>query len=270
LYNGIREYEFENDEDLAAFYEGRLKIELAQNQYLLIKKDGNYIDKFFWDGTKLQKVKWKPIESQYIETIRPLNIKQELYFHLLSTNIPCVSVSGVSGSGKSYISTAWAVQELLKGKYNKLVVIRNNIGVENVGELGAIPGDVNEKLRVHVAFLTDIISDIAFDMLINKNQIEVPYLGYLRSRSFSDSIILVNEAQNLSVAHIYMILTRVAKNTRIIFDHDVDQIDRKNLARDNGVEKMLESLKGHKLFGAVEFDRIERSEVAQMAELLRK
>lgn len=269
MYNGIREYEFESDEDLAAFYEGRLKIDLLRNQYFLIKKDGEYIDKFFWDGNKIQKVKWKPIESQYLETIKPLNVKQELYFHLLSTSIPCISVSGVSGSGKSFISTAWAVQELMKGRYNKLIIVRNNIGVENIGELGAIPGDVNEKLKVHVAFISDIISDYAFDILVNQNKIEVPYVGYLRSRSFSDSIILVNEAQNLNVAHVYMILTRVAKNTRIIFDHDVDQIDRKSLARDNGMEKMLESFKGHKLFGAVEFDKIERSEVAQMAELLR-
>jgi PhoH-like ATPase len=269
LYNGIREYEFESDEDLAAFYENRFKIEMLRNQYLLIKKDGEYIDKFFWDGSKLQKVKWKPIESQLLDKIKPLNAKQELYFHLLEQNIPCISVSGVSGSGKSFLSTAWAVQELMRGKYNKLIVIRNNIGVENVGELGILPGDANEKLKIHVAFIGDIISDYAFDMLLTQNKIEVPYIGYLRSRSFSDSIILVNEAQNLNISHVYMILTRVAKNTRIIFDHDVDQIDRKILARDNGVEKMLDAFKGHKNFGAVEFDKIERSEVAQMAELLR-
>jgi predicted ribonuclease YlaK len=85
----------------------------------------------------------------------------------------------------------------------------------------------------------------------------------------SDSIILVSEAQNLTTSLIKTILFRVWENSTIIFDADLDQIDKKCFEKDNGIVGMVESLKGNKLFGMCELDVIERSEVAKLAGLIK-
>jgi predicted ribonuclease YlaK len=106
-------------------------------------------------------------------------------------------------------------------------------------------------------------------MLLQKNQLEVAYLGTMRGRSLSDACILVSEAQNLTTSHVKMLISRVAKNSSIIFDFDIDQIDKKTFEKDNGMQNMIECLKGEKLFGMVEFDKVERSEVAALADLIK-
>jgi predicted ribonuclease YlaK len=210
LYNGIKVVEF-SDEELADFYSGSLKVDALTNQYVLIKsKDSDtIIDKYKYDGCKFIKVKYKAFESQMLNKIKPRNGGQELLFDLLDSRTPVACVIGQGGVGKSFISTAFALQELQKGNYNKLIIIRNNIGVDNVPDTGFIPGDMLDKLRPFLAFIGDIVSDYGLEMLLNQNKIEMVYLGTIRGRSLSDSIILVSEAQNLTTSLIKTILFRV-------------------------------------------------------------
>ncbi len=107
------------------------------------------------------------------------------------------------------------------------------------------------------------------DNFLQSSKIELCYLGTMRSRSLSDCIVLVNESQNLSTNLVKMIITRIGEKSTLIFDYDLDQIDKKSFERDNGMMAMTESLKGNSLFGMVELDRIERSEVARLAELIK-
>jgi PhoH-like ATPase len=201
--------------------------------------------------------------------IKPRNLRQELYFDLLDSDVPVKCILGVAGSGKSMVSTAYALQELQRGKYNKLVIIRNNVSVADVSDIGSIPGDTLDKLRPYLAFVGDIVSDYGLDMLLNQNKIEMAYLGTIRGRSLTDCIILVSEAQNLTTHLIKTIITRVGENSTIIFDADLEQIDRKSFEKDNGICSMVESLKGNELFGMCEFDIIERSKVARLASLIK-
>ena len=104
---------------------------------------------------------------------------------------------------------------------------------------------------------------------LQQNKIQISYLGDMRSRSINNSIILCNESQNLNTELIKMIITRVGEDSRLILDFDLSQIDHKNFEKDNGMLAMLEGLQGNELFGAVELDRIERSAVARLAELIK-
>jgi PhoH-like ATPase len=269
MYSGIKELQLENDQ-MAAFYENRMVVDLLPNQYLLVKDmQGNYIDKFRWDGKKLIKIKSKSIDNDIIGKIKPLNIKQECFFDLLDSNVPIKTITGGMGTGKSFLSTAWALQEIQKEHFNKLIIVRNNVDVADVPAIGALPGDVSEKLKVYCAFVSDIISHEIFEQLLIQNKIEIAYLGTMRGRSLMDSIVLCSEAQNLTTNHVKLLISRIAKNSNIIFDFDIHQIDKKSFKDDNGMIAMIESLKGHKLFGVVELDKVERSEVAELSELIK-
>ena len=268
MYNGIKELEL-SEEELANFYDGSLKVDALTNQYLLIKFEGSIVDKFRYDGKKFVKLKYKSLESQILGDIKPRNMRQELYLDLLANDkIPVKAALGVAGSGKTFLATAYALQELQRGKYERMVIIRNGIKVQGVPDLGTLPGDATEKLKNSCLFMADIIGDFFFDSFLQSNKIQISYLGDMRSRSISNSIILCNESQNLNTELVKMIITRVAENSQLIMDFDLSQIDHKNFEKDNGMLSLLEGLKGNELFGAVELDRIERSAVARLAELL--
>jgi len=269
LYNGIKTLEL-SEEELFDFYSGKLKVDALRNQYLLLKLEDKIVDKFRYDGSKFIKLKYKELRSQILGDIRPKNIRQELYMDLLCNDkIPVKAALGIAGSGKTFMASAYALQELQNGKYERMVIIRNGITVQGVPSLGTLPGDATEKLKNSCMFMADIIGDLFFDNLLQQNKIQISYLGDMRSRSISNSIILCNESQNLNTELIKMIITRVGENSQLILDFDLSQIDHKNFEKDNGMLSMLEGLQGNELFGAVELDRIERSAVAKLAELIK-
>jgi PhoH-like ATPase len=269
VYNGIKEITLSNEE-LEAFYKNNLKIDALPNQYVLIKSESGVVeDKYKQFNGKLTKLKYKTFESQILGKIKPRNIRQELYMDLLDSETPVKAVFGLAGSGKTMLGTAWALQEIQKGKYSKLIVVKNNISVQDVGELGALPGDLTDKLKVHCAFVADIVSDFMFDSLIQNNRLEIAYLGTMRGRSLTNSICLVSEAQNLTTNLIKMILSRIGEGSMLILDFDLDQIDRKNFERDNGMLSLTDSLQGNPLFGVVELLDVERSAVARLASLIK-
>lgn len=255
---------------MASFYTGNLKIDALYNQYLLIKNtEGQVIDKYRFDGNKFVRIRNRPLESQILSKIKARNIRQELFMDLLDTNIPLKVVFGTAGSGKSYLATAWALQEVHKGNYSKLVVIRNNIIAKDSTDIGAIPGDETQKLKSHCMFIADIIDEFMFDTLLQQGKIQLAFLGNMRGRSLSNSIILCSEAQNLNVNLVKMIITRIGDKSTLIFDLDWDQIDNRKFETDNGMISLVESLKGNPLVGIVELQDIERSAVAKLAALIK-
>jgi PhoH-like ATPase len=259
-----------SDEEMADFYGNKLKFDMRTNEYLLIKNNaGDIVDKYKYSNSKLSKVKYKSIESQILGRIKARNIKQELFMDLLDSDIPLKVVTGVIGSGKSMLSTVWALQEMQRGKFNKLVVIRNNVDVQDVPGIGALPGTETEKLKSYCMFISDIISDFMFDTMLQQNKIELCYLGSLRGRSFNDCCVLCSEAQNLTTTLVRMIVSRMGENSVLIFDGDLDQIDRNSYSKDNGLMAMANSLAGNPLFGMVELDLIERSALARLSSLIK-
>ena len=240
------------------------------NQYLAIKKDGSYIDKYKRDKNgKLEKVKFKVIESSLMGKVKPRNFKQELYFDLLNSDVPLVSDGGVAGSGKTYLTTCYALQELEKRTYEKIVFIRNNVAIQGVPELGILPGDENQKLRRFFAYVSDILNPFMFETYLQQQKIETVWLGSMRGRSISNSLVICSESQNLSTELIKMIISRMGDGSRLFIDYDLEQIDHKTFQKDNGVTAMISSLQGNESFGLVTLDLVERSELAKLASLIK-
>lgn len=268
MYNGIREVDC-TEEEIAQFYEGKLKYDLVPNQYLILKKDNVIIDKYKMDKEgKIQKVKYKIIESPIMGKIKPRNTRQELYFDLLESDVPLTIVSSQAGCGKTFIATCFAIQELEKKKYDKILFLRNNIPIEGTGELGILPGDTYDKLKGYFGYVSDILNPFLFENMVTQGKVEIAWLGDMRGRNISNSIVLCSESQNLTTSLVKMIISRMGENTRLIFDLDWNQIDNKKYEKDNGMTSAINSLSGNPMFGVVELLDVERSPLARLASLI--
>jgi len=272
MYTGIMEAQFD-DQELAEFYSNKEnKYNLYKNQYLLIKdKNEDIVDKFKWDGNKFVNVSFKKIKSEMLGEIKPKNIKQQCYFDLLEdANIKVKIVIGKAGTGKSFIATNWAIEKIISGKFERFIVLRNNIQTRGIKEIGFRQGSTDEKLSGFNTFMKDIITPDNFDRLKFENRLETPYLGEIRGRNFADCCVYVSEAQDLDIQIIKTIVSRIGEGSVLLLDGDLEQCDSKHFeGKNNGLQAICKSLAGNDLFGVVELDKCERSAVAALADLIK-
>jgi phosphate starvation-inducible PhoH-like protein len=137
---------------------------------------------------------------------------------------------GPAGTGKTYISAMKAVQLYLKGGYDKIILSRANVPTGR--SLGHFPGTVQEKMAPWLMPLTSNLEKGfgkgAYDTLVHAGNIEIQPLETIRGRSFEDSIILIDEAQNLNFEEIKAITTRLGEGSKLIMMGDPNQSDVDN------------------------------------------
>ena len=202
--------------------------------------------------------------------VAPKSKEQRLALHLLThPDISLVTLTGLAGSGKTYLSLAAALSGLYNKQYERIVVTRS---IEPVGrDIGFLPGDIKEKMAPWMNPFIDnfrqLLRDTTmFDMMIQKGQIEISPVTFIRGRSISDSFLIVDEAQNLTVHELKTIITRVGKGSKVVLMGDVDQIDTPYIdTLSNGLTVTIERFKGSPIFGHVTLKTGERSELATLA-----
>jgi predicted ribonuclease YlaK len=270
-YSGLLDITM-TDSQLADFYQGVFEEPILTNQYLIIRNTaGEVIDKYIYDGRGFARIKFKAIDNGFTNKIKPLNVRQELLFHLLQsgTKIPVKLIDGCFGVGKSFVALNWALEAVNKHDYDKVVYIRNNIEVKDTVSIGALPNGLNDKLLPFAMPIADIVGGlVGLEYLLKENKIEMAHLGFLRGRNFDNSVIFVTEAENLTEEHVKLILSRCGKNSVIIFDGDVEQVDKSVFADKSGMQLLINALKGNPLFGMVELIDVERSDVAKLSGVL--
>jgi len=261
-----------SDDEMACFYEHGLKFpNLYENEYVLIANSENEIcDKFVYRDGDLHRISWKPIENKYVGTIRPKNIEQELALDMLQDKVSQVKVlSGTFGSGKDFLMINEALQRLDSGEFDKLIWVRNNIEVKGVEKLGALPGDVYDKVVNFAMPLADHLGGIEMlENYIDHGQIEVAHLGYMRGRDIKHSLIYVSEAENLTTKLCQVLISRLSNGSQLWMNGDWRQADREMFESDSGLIKMINRLSGNPLFGHVYLPHSVRSEAASLADLL--
>ena len=273
LYKGYREVTI-NDEQMALLYENlnRNTYGLLTNEYLLIRNsDGDIIDKRKWDGESYKAIQYKPVNNDYTGCVKSVNLKQDLAFDLLQdASIPIKVLTGLQGSGKDYLMLSHALDFVIKKhKFDKVIWIRNNIEVENTKGIGFLPGSMNEKLNPFAQIIADHVGgQLGLDYLVSKGQIEFLHLGLARGRSIKNSIILSSEAQNLTKEHVRMLMGRVGEGSMLWLNGDFEQADSVTFRENSGLKTLIDKLKGNENFGMVEFDKSERSKVAELASML--
>lgn len=271
-YTGVRELIIK-DEDLQSFYEDGREYNLLTNEYVKVRNEqGEVIYLGKWNGENFVPLKYKKIDSDYFGIISPLNDEQRFWFDCLQNdNILIKFCLSKFGTGKTMTSLCWALTEInsKKSKYKCLHYVRNNLECKDVVGIGSLPGDLNLKLRPWALEISDVLgSEDMLDIYVEQGKIKLESIGYCRGRSWENSIIFLDESQNISSYLLSVLLSRCGKNSCIIGVGDVRQTDKEIFSKDSGVLKAIEKFKGNPLFGLVTLQKNERSEVSTMADWL--
>jgi predicted ribonuclease YlaK len=167
---------------------------------------------------------------------------------------------------------SYALQELEKGNITKIVIVPNNSRVDGTRELAALPGGIFEKELSYTAALIDLLGIDRLRNMVEKEQIEILPMAVARGRNLVNSIVFVNESQNLTSQHVQLLIGRIGNGSRIFFDGDWAQTDQKMFRNDSGIRQVnkLAFTQHARLFGTVQLKSIARSETARLAEVLSK
>lgn len=271
-YTGYKELVLTEDQVCQMYNEGRIDdYEFLENEYLIAKDEsGKVFDKLVCRGGKLERLPYTKLSNHYLGEIKPRNDQQALVIDtLLHPGSKIKLIKGVYGSGKDYLMLAAALQLIEKGKFDKLVFIRPNVSVRGLPEIGALPGTADEKLSWTLAPLWDKVGgQEGIEMMVHNKILEAVPLLFIRGRSFENSIIYVTEGQNMTTEIAKLVIGRIGEGSELWLNADTSQTDKKLFDEDNGVNKMIDRLSGHRLFSYVYMPKTERSEVAELATLL--
>lgn len=263
------------DEDLIweAIYSESTKniFDCLENEYVYIVSPSteNY-DILKWTDGKYKKLAYKTINNNFVDKIKPRNIQQQMAFDLLQSKTETIKViTGRFGSGKTFLMVANALQAIHDNKFEKIVWVRNNVGVKDTKDIGALPGNTIDKIFPYVMPLADYVGGVdGIEMLMRQGKLEVQHLGFIRGRDIKNSIILCSEAENLTKQHVQLLIGRVGEGSSLWLDGDFKQVDSKIFEENSGLNIAIDKLKGNKLFGFVHLEKSERSETAALADLL--
>ena len=239
------------------------------NEFITIYEEDALKDIMFWDGSKYNNLKYKEIKNPYTgETIKPRNTEQKMAFHLLQNqNIKVKLLVSAWGGGKTMLALNYALDQVSKGNYAKLVFVRNNIIAAGTNDIGFLPGSVTEKLSIFARCIADHVGgEEELEHLIEEKIIETVPLSHIRGRSLKSSIVLCDECENMDDKLVTLLMSRVEEDSEIIFCGDVAQIDKKIFQEHNGIRSMVTNLAGDPLFGMVKLIKSERGPVAKLCD----
>jgi phosphate starvation-inducible PhoH-like protein len=179
------------------------------------------------------------------KSIKPKNPVQATYIKALEDpSIPIVVAVGSAGTGKTFVANSFAMERLKSNTYQKIVITRPMISVDERQSFGALPGDVQSKMMPFLLPIYDVIyryiSSGKLQSLISKGTIEICSLLHMRGRSFENSLIIADEMQNATPAQMLMLLTRIGENSKLIINGDPVQHDRGNEV--NGLVDLMNRL----------------------------
>jgi PhoH-like ATPase len=219
----------------------------------------------------------KRVSKTYPWGISGRNKEQSFAIDLIMDRaIDLVTLVGSAGTGKSLIALASALELVInRREYDKLIIYRP---IQSVGnDIGYLPGELWEKLMPWFQAIMDNFEVLfsskgsgdwpkELEMYQRKGKIEMEAITFIRGRSIPNSIILVDEAQNLNKEDIKTILTRAGEGSKVILTGDIEQIDNGSLdATNNGLTHVIDSFRSSELAGHITFTQGERSRLASLA-----
>lgn len=216
------------------------------------------------------------VEKEFIYGIKPKNAEQAFAVNaLMNPEVRLVTLQGVAGTGKTLLALASALEQ--SKLYQQIILARPIVPLSNK-EIGYLPGDANEKISPYMEPLWDNLKFIKsqfgenekkFRNIVEMQEQEkviITPLAFIRGRSFSNIMFIIDEAQNLTPHEVKTIITRAGEGTKIVFTGDIHQIDSPYLdEHSNGMTYLIDRLKGQKLFAHIKLEKGERSELANLA-----
>jgi phosphate starvation-inducible PhoH-like protein len=186
--------------------------------------------------------KSKKQKSEYnAKTINQNNYKKSLY----NSNINLLFSIGPAGTGKTLFACQYAIKSLQNKEINKIIITRPTVAIEE--DMGFLPGDINAKMHPFTIPIFDIFEEFYSKKDINEmlkdNIIEIAPLGFMQGRSLKNSVIVADEMQNSTPSQMFMLLTRLGMNSKMILTGDLMQTNNKN----NGLNDILYKLSNYYL-----------------------
>ncbi len=293
LYSGQKALSL-SDKSISSIYSGGAKLpkgaDLLPNEFAVIstKDEDPIITRY--DGNRLVPLRYENLSAW---GLRPINPEQVMAFELLmDPAVSFVSVTGGAGSGKTVLATAVALEKVLEQReYRKIVFVRPTVPAGN--DIGYLPGTEEEKLRPWMGSFYDAIDFLMssdrdggrvkrakrvedgfqveqfIDDFRRRGIFEIKSFTYMRGRTITDAIVIVDEAQEITPHLAKLMLTRAGKNSKFIFlgDPSDNQIDNVLVdSKSNGLVYVVERMKNHAITGHVTLKQVERSGLASLAE----
>ncbi len=294
------DYETVKIKDLDHLYKGKSEVEVADpglidrlyrgealaasevlaerpqpNQYFILRSRSNSGLACFNPRTdRIERVS-KPLAYG----ISPRNAEQTFALHaVLNPDVPLVTLTGAAGTGKTLLALAGALEQ--RRSFRQIYLARPIVPLSN-RDLGYLPGDIHSKIDPYMQPLWDNLSIIKnqygekereyrkVEELVETEKLHIVPLAYIRGRSFSNVIFIVDEAQNLTPHEIKTIITRAGERTKVVLTGDIFQIDTPYLdAHTNGLSYLIDRTKGSPLYTHINLEKGERSELANLASRL--
>lgn len=301
MYTGIREVKIDSNADWENLWQvkdsmadikklspeiGNQLNNLGPNEFVFLKYGDKICPAMHKKGS-LQIMKDKSNGSHHgkpeFKGIHAKNIEQRCALEILSDEkIPLVCLLGAAGTGKTILSIAVSLDYLDQGIYDRIIVIKPLIPVGGK-DIGALPGDKWEKLSAWLGPMRDNIQQLlqektdstsrktqmsaaSFEELVEDGKIEVEAMAFIQGRSIPNSIVIVDECQNLTPREARMVVERCGKGSKIILLGDLSQVENPFLdARSCGLAHAVNGGKDKAQCGTVTLSKVERSELAAIA-----
>ena len=205
----------------------------------------------------------KPINNDFLRDIEPLTPNQQSLFDAYAQDKNLIAY-GCAGTGKTFITLYNALKDVLDQEtpYEKIYIVRSLVATR---EIGFLPGDHEDKSYLYqipyknmVKYMFQMPDDASFEMLYSnlmaQDTVDFWSTSFIRGTTFDNTIILVDEFENLNFHELDSIITRVGENSKIIFCGDATQSDLKNTQERNGIFSFMEILKNMPSFDIIEFN----------------
>ena len=278
-YSGVVEVDVASEAVDMLYAEGKVVLDrrdLLVNQYVVLKTPTSQSAVGQVIATEPTTVVRVP-GTRRVFGVESKNVRQAFALDLLlNPDIPAVSLMGPAGTGKTFLALAAGLEQVIEaGRYRKVSVYRPLIAVGRQ-ELGYLPGDLDEKLAPWMAAVHDNLVALfadggpgaaraALEELVERDELEMASITYLRGRSITGEFVIIDEAQNLELPTLKVILTRISADAKVVFCGDFTQVDNPYVSPFGGAAALVEKFKGNRLFGHMSLDRTVRSPLAELA-----
>jgi len=250
----------------------KLNMIFESNLYLTLKNEKSSVLAYYNKSSN----KIERIDKKTCYKITPRNSEQTFAFHtLLNDDVKLVTLQGKAGTGKTLLALATALQQ--KKTYRQIYLARPIVPLSNK-DLGFLPGDINSKISPYMEPLWDNLkfiqsqfkeSDKEYKFItdcVKEEKLIITPLAYIRGRSISNTLFIIDEAQNLTPHEVKTIITRAGEGSKIIFTGDVHQIDTPYLdTQSNGLSHIIDRMNKQSIYSHMTLVKGERSELADIA-----
>ena len=262
----------EENHKIVKLVEEKINRNIYENEFVSIKYGKQSFLGCYYSGTIQKLHQSKDLPGLGFLGVKDKNREQLFALNLLfAEDVPLVSITGLAGSGKTFLTLMAGLAGLNEGKYKRIVITRN---VQPVGrDIGFLPGDMNEKMLPWMSPIMDNFrqgmkdKDLTyFKAMRDKGQIEIAPLAFMRGRTFSDTFFIIDEAQNATIHELKTVITRIGENSKIVLLGDIDQIDTPYIdSLSNGLTIVAEKFKNESIAGHIQLKKGERSYLSAVA-----